>query len=98
MQPQTDAQEQQFLHSFKHINDECPWAWQSEDGIPAGIQSRSFSLLPGAIVELTVVRGAEQTPFRCTYKDAEQDQVPWEIPPASKETGADQRDAIRCAM
>jgi len=23
----SNAQEQQFLHSFKHINDECPWEW-----------------------------------------------------------------------
>ena len=35
--------------------------------------------------------GAGQTLSRCaTYKDAQQDQIPWEIPPASEETGAGQ--------
>lgn len=38
-----------------------------------------------------LVAEAGQMLSRCaTYKDAQQDQIPWEIPPASEETGAGQ--------
>lgn len=38
-----------------------------------------------------LVVGAGPTLSRCaTYEDAQQDQIPWEIPPASEQTGAGQ--------